>query len=117
MRASCSAHRETPGLKLSARSTDNLPRRYAPWRFDGRRNGGDLGDETRNAGRGTTASSGLRRAPGADSPPLSNEPRYGQERTKSLLERSALLSAHRRRKLVAGPGGMQELFWRTSSPP
>jgi len=45
MHASCSAHRETPGLQFSGRSTDNLPRRCAPRRFDGRRNGGDLGDD------------------------------------------------------------------------
>jgi len=54
MRASCSAHRETPGWKFSGRSTD----RCAPRRFDGRRNGGDLGDEVRNAGRGTASAAG-----------------------------------------------------------
>jgi hypothetical protein len=76
----------------------------------------------RNAGRGTASTSGLHRVRGRYRPLLANELLYGQfragtaawfrhpgqESAKFPLERSALLSAHRLRKLVAGPGGMQE---------
>ena len=62
MRASCSAHQETPGLKVSGRSKDILPRSCDARRSDGRRNGGDLVDVVGNAGRSTASAPGLNRA-------------------------------------------------------
>ena len=62
MRASCSAHQETPGLKVSGRSKDILPQSCDARRSDGRRNGGDFVVNVGNAGRRTASASGLNRA-------------------------------------------------------
>jgi len=62
MRASCSAHHETPGLEISGRSMDILPRSCDARRSDGRRNGGDLVGNVGNAGRSTASAPALHRA-------------------------------------------------------
>ena len=62
MRASCSAHQETPRLKVSGRSKGILPRSCDARRSDGRRNGGDLVVNVGNAGRSTASAPGLNRA-------------------------------------------------------
>ena len=122
MRASCSTHQETPGLKVSGRSKDILPPSCDARRSDGRRNGGDLVVDVGNASRSTASAPELHHTGEREGLLLATrEPskgrravtgawfrQQGQTSATIPVERSALLITLRRIKLVAGPAGMQE---------